>query len=260
MSDTNPHAEHRARVKKRFFAEGIAGFEDHQVLELLLFFAIPQKDTNPIAHALLDRFGSLSGVFNAAPEELSLVDGVGEHAAALLTLVPQLSRRYFLDSEADGDPYDNVDKLGRMFVMQYVGATKEIVYLTMLDNKLRIIETVRLYEGSVNSAYITPRKIIEPCLRRGAAVAVLAHNHPSGAAVPSGDDLYTTKAIQSTLAAVGVPLLEHFLVAANTYTPLLYRTEGLVRQERPDSHFYSQIDKSKFYSGIKDADLPRFEG
>ncbi|MBQ7171280.1 MAG: hypothetical protein IJR89_03265 [Clostridia bacterium] len=260
MPQTSPHADHRARVKKRFFAEGIDGFEDHQILELLLFFAIPQKDTNPLAHALIDRFGSLSAVFNAPPEELVRVEGVGEHAAALLSLVPQLARRYFLDSEAAGDPYDNVDKLGRMFVMQYVGATREIVYLTMLDNKLRIIETVKLYEGSVNSAYITPRKIIEPCLRRGASVAVLAHNHPSGAPVPSGDDLYTTKTIQSTLAAVGIPLLEHFLVAANTYTPLLYRTEGLVRQERPDSFFYSELDKSKFYSRIKDADLPRFEG
>lgn len=260
MPQPSPHADHRARVKKRFFAEGIDGFEDHQILELLLFFAIPQKDTNPLAHALIDRFGSLSAVLNAPPEELTRVEGVGEHAAALLSLVPQLARRYFLDSETAGDPYDNVDKLGRMFVMQYVGATREIVYLTMLDNKLRIIETVKLYEGSVNSAYITPRKIIEPCLRRGAAVAVLAHNHPSGAPIPSGDDLYTTKTIQSTLAAVGIPLLEHFLVAANTYTPLLYRTEGLVRQERPDSFFYSELDKSKFYSRIKDADLPRFEG
>ncbi len=260
MPQPSPHADHRARVKKRFFAEGIDGFEDHQILEMLLFFAIPQKDTNPLAHALIDRFGSLSAVLNAPPEELTRVEGVGEHAAALLSLVPQLARRYFLDSEAAGDPYDNVDKLGRMFVMQYVGATREIVYLTMLDNKLRIIETVKLYEGSVNSAYITPRKIIEPCLRRGAAVAVLAHNHPSGAPIPSGDDLYTTKTIQSTLAAVGIPLLEHFLVAANTYTPLLYRTEGLVRQERPDSFFYSELDKSKFYSRIKDADLPRFEG
>ena len=256
----NQHRDHRQRVKARFLAEGLEHFADHTVLELLLFSAIPQKDTNELAHALLDRFGSLTNVLDAHPEELMKVDGISQHTAVLLTLMPQLARRYFMAGETSSEPYDTADKLGRMFVMKYVGETREVVYLTMLDNSMHIIDTIRLHEGSVNSAHITPRSLIEPCLRKNAALVVLAHNHPSGLPIPSGDDLYTTKAIQSALASVGIPLLEHYLIASNSYTPLLLRTAGLIRQREPSSVFYSGIDHSRFYSAVSSEKLPKFEG
>lgn len=256
----NQHHDHRKRIKDRFLSEGLEHFADHNVLELLLFYAIPQKDTNELAHELLARFGSLANVFDAHPEELMQINGISLHSATLLTLIPQLARRYFLAAENPQDPYDTADKLGRMFVMKYIGETHEVVYLTMLDNSMRIIDTIRLHEGSVNSAHITSRSLIEPCLRRNAALVVLAHNHPSGLPIPSGDDLYTTKSIQSALASVGIPLLEHYLIAANSYTPLLFRTEGLIRQREPGSAFYSDIDHSRFYSAVDNEKLPKFEG
>ena len=255
----NPHKDHRQRVKTRFLTEGLSSFADHNVLELLLFYAIPQKDTNELAHALLDRFGSISGVFDADISELMKVAGIGEHAAVLIKMIPQLARCYYLENENIGKDGSSADMLGKMFVMKYIGETKETVYLTMLDNSMRIIDTVKIFDGSINSAHVTARMLAEPCMIRKASMAVIAHNHPTGLPIPSGEDIFTTKTLQTALEGVGVSLLEHFLVAGNQYTPLMYRTSGLVRQNAPATAFYAGVDKSKFYSGVNGEGKSKYE-
>ncbi len=256
----NPHKDHRSRVKARFLAEGLDNFADHNVLEMLLFYAIPQKDTNELAHALLDRIGNIPGVLDAEITELMRIDGIGEHAAVLLKLMPQLARRYFYDSAEYVGETGTADTLGQMFITKFLGETKEVVYLTMLDNAMRIIDTVRVFDGSVNSAHITPRMLVEPCMIRGAAMAVIAHNHPMGLAVPSYEDLHTTESLETTLSAVGVPLIEHYIVAGGYYLPLMYRTKGLVRQNGRHDAFYAGIDTSKFYMKGKVPTIPDLEG
>lgn len=255
----NPHKDHRGRVKTRFHSEGLDSFAEHNALELLLFYAIPQKDTNELAHALLDKFGNIAGVFNAEISELMKVDGIGEHAATLLKLMPQMARRYFLECGDTEGQAQTADGLGKMFVNKFVGETNEVVYLTMLDNSMRIIETVRIFDGSVNSAHVTPRMLLEPCVIRKAAVAVIAHNHPMGLAIPSGEDIYTTRNLETALQTVGIPLLEHYIIAGNHYTPLMYRTKGMMRQNPDAKAFYAGVDTSSFYSNIDDSDIPKYE-
>ena len=237
----NLHKNHRARVKARFSREGLEGFAPHEVLELILFYAIPQKDTNPIAHRLLDRFGSLAAVFSASEQELCAVEGIGEHAAVLLrSVLPAAS--YALTDEAvrDRGRFQTVAEIGDFFVRRFMGGEKETVYLMLLDNRYALLDCVKVYEGSVNSVAVTPRKLIELAYHAHAAMAVLAHNHPFGLPVPSKEDIDTTALIKTAFDTMGVTLLEHILVAGESYVPLLLRSKSVIA---------SSPDRIAFYAG-----------
>lgn len=233
------HGGHRKRLKDRFLREGLAGFEKHNMLELLLFYAIPQRDTNPIAHALIKRFGSLSGVFSATVDELCQVDGVSEHTAALLKLVPEIYRASLRET-LPTERYDSLNKIGELLVRYYTGVTVETVYLVLLDNSYRLLDVVKVGEGSVNRVRLETRKLVEYCLRPNVSMVVLAHNHPNGSATPSADDIATTAEIANVLRSVNVEFLEHLLVAGNRYEPLLSKTEGVFWQRGKTSAFYEK--------------------
>lgn len=236
----NPHKDHRARVKARFSREGLESFAPHQVLELLLFYAIPQKDTNELAHRLLDRFGSLAGVFSAGEGELCSVDGIGEHAATLLRLfLPAASYALTDDAGRQKEAFRDLKSVGEYFVRRFMGAQKESVYLMLLDNRYSLIDCVKVYEGSINSVAITPRKLVELAYHSHASMAVLAHNHPFGIAVPSKDDIDTTATLKRAFDTMGISLLEHVLVAGESYAPLLLRSKPLIDASPDRMAFYA---------------------
>lgn len=216
------HENHRDRVKKRFLEEGLDNFEPHNVLELLLFYAIPQKDTNELAHLLIDRFGSLDKVFDAPIEELKKVPGIKDHSATLIKMIPALARRYAVEQNNKQElVFNNIDTMGQYFVSRYIGVNVETVLLLLLDNKFNAIDCVKIHEGSVNSCEITVRKLTEHAFRSQASMAVLAHNHPSGLAIPSSADLYTTQQLRTALNFLGVKLLAHIVVAGENYTDIM---------------------------------------
>lgn len=215
------HENHRERVKKRFLSSGLDDFAPHNVLELLLFYAVPQKDTNQTAHLLIDRFGSLDKVFDATVEELKEVNGIGDHAATLIKLIPALARRYAVEKNKDGLVFNNVDTMGQYFVSQYIGVTVETVLLLSLDNKFNAIDCVKIHEGSVNSCEITVRKLAEIAFRNNASMVVLAHNHPSGLPIPSSADLYTTQQLCAALNLLGIKMLAHIVVAGEDYANIM---------------------------------------
>lgn len=233
------HSGHRQRLKERFLREGLDGFEKHNMLELLLFYTIPQKDTNPIAHALLDRFGSLGGVFSASVEELCTVNGVSEHTATLIKLIPEMWRNVACELRPDVR-YDSVDKLGRLMLDRFAGLTVETIILVLMDNSWHILEIIKLGEGSVNQVRMDTRKLIEHAIRTNAAMALLAHNHPNGTLVPSPEDLVTTTAVAAAFQTIHVEFLEHLLVAGNRYLPLLSQTEGVFWQKSKTNAFYNK--------------------
>ena len=212
------HENHRKRMKERFLREGITHFEPHNVLELLLFYAIPQKDTNELAHTLINRFGSLTGVFEASYADLMEVDGVKEHTATLIKLIPALAQRYVAESNSvQGHFLPTIEKIGEYFKAKYIGTTKETVYLLLMDNKYKVIDCVKMHEGSVNSSAITMRKLIETAIEHKASTAVLAHNHPAGLPIPSPDDIFTTNEIARAFALMGINFPAHILVAGDKY-------------------------------------------
>ncbi len=211
------HNGHRKRLKKRFLEEGLDSFEKHNVLELLLFYGIARIDTNEIAHNLMESFGSLSGIFDAPYEELLKVNGIGESAASLIKLIPEISRVYMDDKCDYKQLLNTTEKMGAFLLPKFVGRTTEVVYLICLDNSCKILNCTVLFEGTVNAANISIRKIIETAIKFNASNVILAHNHPTGVALPSNEDLITTDRVVKALKVVGINLLDHIIVARNDF-------------------------------------------
>ena len=215
------HKDHRKHTKDRFLSEGLDSFEPHNVLELLLFYSIPQKDTNETAHMLINRFGSLSAVFDAPYDDLLTVPGISEHSATLIKLIPAISHRYAMAKNSKVTKLSSIEDIGKYLVARYLGVTEETVLLLLLDNKFGLIDCVKVHEGSVNSSAITMRKLIETALFKRASMVVLAHNHPSGVALPSSDDLFTTQQVKRAFDLVEIGMLAHIIVAGDTFTNIL---------------------------------------
>ena len=213
------HDGHRQRLIQRFLEEDLDNFEPHNVLELLLFYAIPRKDTNELAHVLMDTFGSLKGVFDAPYEELIKVTGIGPNTAALLKLVPSLTRTYY-SSDARSVILDTSEKSGEYFLPYYIGQTEEVVRLACLDAGGKVISNQILHRGSANAAEVNIRKIVNIALRNNAMGVILAHNHPGGLPLPSEEDVATTKSIREALIPMGILLMDHIIVAGQDYVSM----------------------------------------
>lgn len=214
------HSGHRQRLKSRFLSEGLDRFELHNVLELLLFFGIPRRDTNPIAHELLNRFGSFSGAFDAPVEELMKISGMTESAAVLMKLVPAVARRYELDKQDHSIELKSPEIISEFLRPYFTGKANEELYMLCLDTACRFIVCHRISEGSPNAAQVNIRKIMELVIASHCANIVIAHNHPFGMALPSQSDICTTDRIYKALKACGVNLLDHIILSPNGYSSM----------------------------------------
>ena len=204
---------HRQRLRDRFNGTGLGAFEDHEVVELLLTYAIPRRDVKPIARSLLDRFGSLAGVLDADPRHLGEVEGVGPTAATLLHLVPALTRRYLRDRWGHRPRLDGIEDFASFAVDQLASDTNEVFLVVGLTHENQLIQAERLHEGSLTAAPVYPRLVVEAVIRMKAARVVLAHNHPGGVAAPSESDKAITNRLCAVLEAIGVAVLDHVIVA-----------------------------------------------
>lgn len=214
------HEGHRERMKRRFLRHGLDSFDDHQALELLLFYAVPRQDTNELAHRLLDAFGTLDKVFEALPEELMKVSGVGENTAALIRLVPQVTQKYLIARESVGTTLPDREAVGRFLLPRFMNQRVEIVLLICLDAKMKVLDCRQIGSGGLNSASFSIRDIVQYCLFQNARYAVLAHNHLNGVAVASSEDIYATREVKKALELVGVRLLEHIIVTGKDFAAL----------------------------------------
>ncbi len=211
------HAGHRQRMKQRFFTGGLDGFAPHEILELLLYFSVPQRDTNPIAHRLMDTFGSLNAVLEAPAEELVKVAGITENSAALITLIRQISLAYMTESTADVRMLYTLDEVGQYLRPRFFGLKNEHVVLLSLDNMCRVLNCTTVYKGSVNATEVSARVLLTQALRDNATVAVLAHNHPNGLAIPSVEDIRTTEKLVKSFLTADIQLVDHMIFAEGDY-------------------------------------------
>lgn len=214
------HDGHRQRMLQRFRTEGLDNFDPIQVLELLLFFAVPRRDTNEMAHHLIDRFGSVSRVMDASVAELQKVPGVGENAATFLHLVKEAGRYYQVDSARKGVQIRDTEDCGRYLLPYFIGRQTETVFLLCLNANCNVICCREVGEGELNSAVISPRTVVEIALAEKASTVVLAHNHPSGVALPSKEDVLTTRRLAAALATVEVVLFDHLVIADDDYVSM----------------------------------------
>ena len=214
------HDGHREKMRQRFLKSGLDAFADHEALELLLYYAIPRRDTNPIAHALMERYGSLSAVLAAPVEDLKKVEGVGESAAILLKLAPQLYRKAKMSDAEQETILSSVERVGAYLLERFAGEKNEVVYQLCLDRKGKLLVCKKLGEGGVTSADLDIRRLVENALLTGASAVVLAHNHPSGVALPCRDDYAATDRAKTALAVVGVALTDHIIVADGDFVSM----------------------------------------
>jgi len=229
------HSGHRERIRNRLRNEGLASFSEHEVLELLLTYAIPRQDVNPLAHELISRFGRLSNVLEADESELLQVKGMGASAALLLTMMPQLMRYYQLNAMGARPKIANLADARAYCAPLFLGAHEEYIYLICLDQKGHVLHLSLLYTGTIDEVPLYPRTVVETALRHKAHSLILAHNHPGGAAEASQADVDTTKAIASALYMIGIKLVDH----------LIFSSEGC----------YSMVRERKLLQQMDDAEV-----
>lgn len=221
------HDGYRDRMRKRFFENDLEGFASHEALELLLYYAIPRGDVNPLAHALMDRFGSLSGVFSAPAELLAQVDGVGERTAMLLRLVPQIAQKARLGDLERELALNTRERVGDYLLELFSRERNEAVYQICLDGKGKFLACRRLGEGSASAVNLDVRKIVQNAILYCASSVILAHNHPSGVALPSQEDHAATLRVKAALESVDVRLEDHIVVADHDF--ISFSQSGFLR-------------------------------
>ena len=230
MADGTRHEGHRERLRERLEQEGLRGFAPHEVLELLLTYAIPRGDVNPLAHALIRHFGSLSCVLEAKESELRQVSGIGPRAASLLALMLPLFQKYQMEKLAPKRQIGNVSQLLSYCYALFMGCTAEAFYVICLDGQLNVLSAECLNTGTPMEVSAAPRLVARYALRRDASGVVITHNHPSGCLTPSQEDLDVTRQIGLALASMDIRLYDYVIVG--TEDAFSFRQHGLLDGER----------------------------
>ena len=214
------HDGHRKRLKNRFL-NSPESFEDHELLELILFYAIPRQNTNETAHKLLNRFGSVKGILDASTEALCEIDDIGPNSALYIKAIASLILRYEnSDIKSDGLLKSPV-ALSSFLKNLFIGTENEISYILLFDNSKRLITCEKIGEGFSLEHTLSLRKITSCALSSNAVSAILVHNHPNGKAFPSGEDIHATNRIRLLLEPLGITLMEHFIVADDECLPII---------------------------------------
>ena len=223
------HDGHRERLKERFSDHGLDNFNDLNALELLLFYAIPRKDTNEIAHQLLERFGSLDEVFSASMQQLQQVPGVGYHAAVLIRLVPQLAKRGAIRSAGTPTQFTNARAIAHYLQPRLQNEKNEQLLLLCLTPQKRLISLVVLSQGVVNNVTLNVRQLVEEALRKRASSVIIAHNHPTGNPRPSAEDEMMTRRVYDALKLVDITLADHIVIGGELY--FSFQEAGLLQYQ-----------------------------
>lgn len=211
------HEGHRRRMTDKYKTGGADVCADHELLEMLLYYSIPRVNTNETAIRLLKTFGSMNGVLSAPPKELTAVKGVGERSAALIRLCADIASRAEREGRKNRQRFADLDQIGEYFVAQLNGLPRERVMVMMLTDLNELIACEKLGDGTVNTADVSIREIMESAILRKAAKLVLAHNHPSGDLTPSDSDVTTTLQLHRACLPLDIELVEHVLVANGEY-------------------------------------------
>ena len=207
------HENHRARMQERVAHNGMESLAEHEVLEYMLYLAIPRQDTNPLAHRLIDHFGSFCRVMEATPQELMQVKGVGPRSAQLISDIMEFGRYYAVKKRKKQATLDATANAIEYIKPLFLGLQNEVLYIILMDDSCHPLYDLKAAEGVPNHVSIDTRKLLRDVARTNGTCAILAHNHPTGLPLPSQKDIMTTLAVMRTLSQLGVPVLDHIIVA-----------------------------------------------
>ena len=213
----NPHAKHRERMRQRFLKYGLDVMADHEALEMLLFYAIPRKDTNKIAHRVVEEFGNLHNLFDAHALDVMWRCGLTENTAVLIALIAPLARRYSLSKWNGRTSFEDGKALGEYAKSLFIGEASECFYIICLDNNFNLISAEFLERGTDDRIELYPKEILRRVIQRRASYVVLAHNHPSGSMEISAHDIEATNRLRTLLKGVEVEVIDHIVVCGQNY-------------------------------------------
>lgn len=222
----NIHAGHRERVRERFMEEGLDAFEDHEVLELLLYYCVRQRDTNALAHRMLKEYGTLNDLLEAHPRDIARRCKVSLNTATLISLCVPLARRYMKRKWGDRPVLNSSFKAGEYAMSLFAGRIYEAFFAICLDSQNKVNHAALVHEGTINEAPVYPRLIVETALRHKANSVILAHNHPGGSLKPSAADIEVTRKIFAALKAISIHVVDHIIVAGERY--MSFAEQGLM--------------------------------
>jgi len=219
---------HRKRLRERFAKNGLEGFADYEVVELLLTLAIPRLDVKEPAKALIARFGNLRGILDAPLEELESIKGIGKVTPVALRIIREAASLYLQQTAEQRDSFADPEALALFWRIKIGSLPNEVFQTGYLDSGYRLIRdgVETLEEGTIDRAAVYPRRVIEAALRRGAAALVFAHNHPNGEIQPTEQDKVLTRALVLAATTVQIKVLDHLIVS--TEKVFSFRKEGML--------------------------------
>lgn len=236
------HHQHRQRMRERLLRNGSESLADHELLEMLLYGARSRGDTNDIAHALLEEFGSLRKVLLSDVDTLMNVRGVGPQSAVLLKLCLEACRRCLATNESAAFRYTAMSDVLEYLFPKFIGVTHERLYLLLFNNRMNLLDCILVSQGSVTATDFPFARINDIIVRKKAATVLLAHNHPDGLAVPSANDTELTDAMLQYLNSIDIAFLEHLIMTESHFYPILKYRYGAFRpspvNQRAESNFY----------------------
>ena len=217
----NPHEGHRERMRTKIENGFVDSFTDVELIEVLLYYVIKRSNTNVIAHNVIDKFGTLRNAFNVDASAWESVDGIGKSCSTFVALLREINKRAAITDETAEKRFSSIEQIGEYFIKKFKGMTEEKVMLLMLDNKNAVIDCKIIGNGTVSSSSVSPRSIVKLALTSNASSIVLAHNHPSGDASPSNDDVMLTRTLRRALSELELNFIEHIIVADDRYMPII---------------------------------------
>lgn len=217
MADSKIHKGHRQRMRQRIAEQGFSSLAPHEALEVLLYITNPQKNTNGIAHELINKFGDFAGVLDASEEELQSIEGIGPNSARMLHLMPEISRYYQRSRTKKAGRVRSTEQLAGFLMGKFDGLEQERAMLVVLDSRDRIKNTFWLREGTSNQVRFEIKDVVEAALKGGTDTVALCHNHPNGMALPSREDVQATENIVRALGMIKVHLRDHIIVTETEY-------------------------------------------
>lgn len=209
------HAKHRERLKEKFLEYGLDGLEDHELVELLLFYAIPRQNTNEIAHRLINEYGRLSDILEADTENLMRIKGISKHSALLFKLILASLNKYMNEQNDIVNAMLTPKNIDKYIKNLFYGHTNEVAYALLMDKDCVVKKVKKLSQGTVNAAPLYPREVVRLAVNERYPYMLLAHNHPNGSAMPSQNDFKITKTIELALNFVDVRLVDHVIVSGD---------------------------------------------
>jgi DNA repair protein RadC len=223
---------HRKRLREKFIKSGLTGFADYEVVELLLSLGTPRKDCKPLAKEAIKKFKTLRGVLSASMEELQQIKGIGPHSAFGIKLMQDVAREYLKEQIIDKPVFQSSQEIFDYLYHSMRDLKKEVFKVIYLTSQNQIIDTSDLFGGTVNSAAVVPRQIVEQALAHNAAALIFAHNHPTGVCEPSESDKDITRDLVFAAGTVQIKILDHLIIGNNRYYS--FAGEGLISQYEMD--------------------------